>query len=50
MSKVLGLTLTTIRHDCNTVAQCGFPYHSLEAYLAKLIKIGNRVAVCESSS
>ena len=25
----------------------GFPYHSLDTYLPKLVKAGERVAICE---
>lgn len=42
-SKILGIVLTK-RHD---VAMCGVPYHSATSYIAKLIKSGYRVAVCE---
>jgi DNA mismatch repair protein MutS len=43
-AKALGLTLTS-RDKATQMA--GFPYHQLESYLAKLIKQGFRVAVCE---
>src|SRR5262245_55128485 len=42
--KLLGLTLTT--RD-RTVAMAGFPHHQLESYLHKLLKEGQRVAICE---
>lgn len=42
--KLLGLTLTT--RD-RTITMAGFPHHQLEAYLHKLLKEGQRVAVCE---
>jgi hypothetical protein len=42
--RLLGLTLTT--RD-RTLAMAGFPYHQLETYLHKLLKEGQRVAVCE---
>ncbi len=42
--KLLGLTLTT--RD-RTLVMAGFPHHQLEAYLHKLLKEGQRVAVCE---
>ncbi len=45
-AKVLGLTLTS-RDKANTVPMAGFPHHQLDSYLAKLIKKGHRVAVCE---
>jgi hypothetical protein len=43
-AKVLGLTLTS--RD-NTMSMAGFPHHSLEGYLHKLLKDGHRVAICE---
>ena len=45
-AKILGLTLTS-RDKANTVPMAGFPHHQLDSYLAKLIKKGHRVAVCE---
>jgi hypothetical protein len=41
---LLGLTLTT--RD-QTVTMAGFPHHQLEAYLHKLLKQGQRVAICD---
>ncbi len=43
---ILGLTLTS-RDKSNSVPMAGFPHHQLDSYLAKLIKKGHRVAVCE---
>jgi DNA mismatch repair protein MutS len=43
-SKVLGLTLTS--RD-KTVVMAGFPHHSLETHLHKLLKAGHRVAICD---
>jgi DNA mismatch repair protein MutS len=47
-SKVLGITLTK-RHsgDPNAMELAGFPHHSMETYLHKLVKAGYRVAVCD---
>jgi hypothetical protein len=42
--KLLGLTLTT--RD-KTLTMAGFPHHQLETYLHKLLKEGQRVALCE---
>jgi len=42
--KLLGLTLTT--RD-RTLPMAGFPHHQLEVYLHKLLKEGQRVAICE---
>ncbi|MDG2385548.1 MAG: DNA mismatch repair protein MutS [Pirellulaceae bacterium] len=44
----VGLTLTSRdKNTENPVAMAGFPHHQLESYLAKLIKQGFRVAICE---
>src|SRR5438132_936654 len=34
----------------NSVPMCGVPYHAAKGYIAKLIKAGRRVAVCDQSS
>ncbi len=47
-SKELELTLTG--RDCGQeerAPMCGVPYHSCEGYIAKLIKKGYKVAICE---
>jgi DNA mismatch repair protein MutS len=47
-SKVLGIALTSRnKNDKNPVPLCGVPHHSSEPYLAKLLKSGHKVAVCE---
>lgn len=47
-SKILNITLTTRnKNDDNPVPLAGFPYHALDNYLDKLIKIGLKVAICE---
>lgn len=47
-SEVLGLTLTARGHNQGTkVPLAGFPYHSLDSYLPKMIQAGHRVAICE---
>ncbi|MCA9180128.1 MAG: DNA mismatch repair protein MutS, partial [Planctomycetales bacterium] len=46
-ARVLGLTLTSRDKGENPVPMAGFPYHQLEGYLAKLIRQGYRVAVCD---
>ncbi len=49
-SKRLGLTLTSRdKNSANPVPMAGFPYHALEGYLAKLVALGHRVAVCENA-
>jgi DNA mismatch repair protein MutS len=47
-SKVLGITLTKRANGAaSDVALAGFPHHSLDNYLPKLVKAGYKVAVCE---
>ena len=47
-SDVLGLTLTSRAHGKSAdVPLAGFPHHSIEPYLSKMVKAGYRVAVCE---
>jgi len=46
-ARVLKLTLTSREKGENAIPMAGFPYHQLEAYLAKLIASGIRVAVCD---
>jgi DNA mismatch repair protein MutS len=46
-ARVLGLTLTSRDKGENPIPMAGFPHHQLEGYLAKLVRAGFRVAVCE---
>ena len=47
-SAVLGITLTSRSHGKSAeVPLAGFPYHALDTYLAKMIRGGYRVAICE---
>lgn len=47
-SKILGIVLTKRSNGtASEVALAGFPHHSLETYLPKLVKAGQRVAVCD---
>ena len=47
-SKILGITLTKRANGAASYIElAGFPYHSLETYLPKLVKAGQRVAICE---
>lgn len=53
-SKELDLTLTTRDKDKNKafedkVPMCGIPYHSSDAYIARLIAKGYKVAICEQT-
>src|SRR5215471_19424714 len=46
-AKLLGLALTSRDKGENAVPMAGFPHHQLESYLAKLVNLGVRVAICE---
>jgi DNA mismatch repair protein MutS len=47
-SEALGLALTHRgEHQGRPIPMCGVPHHSHEAYLARLIRRGFRVAICE---
>ena len=48
VSKLLDLTLTG--RDCGLkerAPMCGIPYHAADVYIAKLVSMGERVAICE---
>ncbi|HYS77534.1 MAG TPA: DNA mismatch repair protein MutS, partial [Candidatus Dormibacteraeota bacterium] len=47
-SKTLSLTLTSRgRGTKNEAPMCGVPYHAAEGYVARLIRQGHRVAICD---
>ena len=47
-SKILSIALTKRANGgAASVPLAGFPYHSLEQHLHKLLKAGHRVAICE---
>ncbi len=46
-SKVLGIVLTKRNNGGSDIELAGFPYHSIDAYLPKLVRAGYRVAICE---
>lgn len=47
-SKILGIILTKRGAGSpNETALAGFPYHSLDVYLPKLVRAGERVAICD---
>src|SRR5215813_3169788 len=47
-SKELQITLTSRNKEKGTaIPMCGVPYHAAEGYIAKLIRRGYRVAVCD---
>lgn len=43
----IALTKRGHQHDGEDIPMCGVPWHSHEQYLARLIKAGFRVAICE---
>ncbi len=47
-SKILGITLTKRANgSASYIELAGFPYHALDTYLPKLVRAGQRVAICE---
>ena len=47
-SEILDITLTARgKANGNPIPMCGVPYHAAEGYLAKLVKQGHSVAICE---
>src|SRR5688572_9984933 len=47
-SKVLGIVLTKRGNgSVSETALAGFPHHSLDTYLPKLVRAGHRVAICD---
>ena len=51
VSKLLGITLTA--RDCGDgerAPMCGVPFHAADTYIAKLINLGEKVAICEQLS
>ena len=47
-SEILGITLTRRANgSASFVELAGFPYHALDVYLPKLVRAGQRVAICE---
>ena len=48
-ARALDLTLTSRSKDSggNGIPMCGVPFHAVDGYLARLVKKGFRVAICE---
>ena len=47
-SSILGITLTRRANgSASHVELAGFPYHAIDTYLPKLVRAGERVAICE---
>ncbi|WP_161867653.1 DNA mismatch repair protein MutS [Pseudomonas yangonensis] len=47
-AKLLDITLTARGQSAGqSIPMCGIPFHSVEGYLAKLVKLGESVVICE---
>jgi DNA mismatch repair protein MutS len=46
-AQLLGLALTSREKGPNAIPMAGFPHHSLDMHLARLLRAGKRVAICE---
>jgi len=46
-SKILGIVLTARNNGDSKIELAGFPHHSLDTYLPKLVRSGERVAICD---
>ena len=46
-SKILGITLTKRSNGSSNEELAGFPYHALDTYLPKLVRAGERIAICD---
>lgn len=47
-AEILGITLTRRANgSASFIELAGFPYHALDTYLPKLVRAGQRVAICE---
>lgn len=49
-SKILDIVLTSRNKGEDQMPMCGVPYHAADNYLAKLTKVGKKVAICEQMS
>lgn len=46
-SQILGIVLTKRNNGGSNLELAGFPHHSLDSYLPKLVRAGLRVAICD---
>lgn len=46
-SKILGIVLTSRNNGDSNIELAGFPHHALDTYLPKLVRAGERVAICD---
>jgi DNA mismatch repair protein MutS len=45
---LLGLTLTSRnKHDRDAIPMCGVPWHQRDTYVARLLRLGHKVAICD---
>jgi DNA mismatch repair protein MutS len=49
-SEILGITLTSRNKGADKMPMCGVPYHAANNYIAKLIRAGKKVAICDQVS
>ncbi len=47
VSRILGIVLTSRNNGGSDIELAGFPHHSLDLYLPRLVRAGYRVAICE---
>lgn len=51
VSTLLDITLTARgKSGGNSIPMAGVPYHAIESYLARLVKFGKPIAICEQTS
>lgn len=48
-ARTLGIALTSRSKGADAVPMAGVPCHAAEAYVARLVKAGHRVAICEQA-
>ncbi|HTR97457.1 MAG TPA: DNA mismatch repair protein MutS [Candidatus Acidoferrales bacterium] len=47
-AQLLGLTLTSRnKQDPDPIPMCGLPWHQRDAYVARLLRLGHKVAICD---
>lgn len=49
VSQKLGITLTKRNNGGDMTPLAGFPFHALDTYLPRLVRLGYRVAICEQT-
>lgn len=49
-SRLLQITLTSRNKGDHKAPMCGVPYHAAQNYIAKLTRVGKKVAICEQLS